>query len=75
LKSQEFGNGARARRMYENLSEDEEEKEATVIKQNSKLNQGNESLFFTLSFSTTMYNGIKICLVNISKIIITSSVT
>jgi hypothetical protein len=37
---QEFGQGARARRLYENDSEDEEEKEVVILKENPKLQQG-----------------------------------
>ena len=37
---QEFGEGARARRLYENNSEEEEEKEVVILKENPKLQQG-----------------------------------
>jgi hypothetical protein len=37
---QEFGEGARARRLYENNSDEEEEGEAVLLNENPKLSQG-----------------------------------
>ena len=37
---QEFGEGARARRLYENDSDEEEDVEAVLLKENPKLQQG-----------------------------------
>ena len=45
---QEFGQGARARRLYENETDEEEDKEAVILKENPKLQQG--STFVSLNW-------------------------
>jgi hypothetical protein len=49
---QEYGEGARARRLYENDSDEEDEKEAIVLKENPKLQQG---IFPFLSFFLSFF--------------------